>query len=81
MAAEPEQGGAGDAAVPPPSERVHLPEPSYLPVAVALGITLAVVGVVISLVVTAIGLLITVIATVRWIRLSRSEMAELPLEH
>jgi cytochrome c oxidase subunit IV len=66
---------------PPPGEPVHLPGPSYLPVLTALGITLALVGVVISWVVTAIGLVIAVIAVVRWIRETREEISELPLEH
>jgi hypothetical protein len=66
---------------PPPGEPVHLPGPSYLPVLTALGITLALVGVVISWVVSAIGLVIAVIAVVRWIRETREEISELPLEH
>ena len=66
---------------PPPGEPVHLPGPSYLPVLTALGIALALVGVVISWVVSAIGLVITVIAVVRWIRETREDISELPLEH
>jgi hypothetical protein len=62
-------------------EAIHLPGPSYLPVVVAVGITLAVVGVVLFPVVAVIGLVITVIAVVRWIRETRGEMSELPLEH
>ena len=69
------------AALPPPSEEVHLPEPSYLPVLVALGLTLALVGVVLTWVLTGIGAVIFVVAVVRWIRQTREEMAELPLEH
>ena len=67
--------------LPPPSEEVHLPEPSYLPAIVALGLTLALVGVVLTWVITGIGVIITVVACVRWIRQTREEMAELPLEH
>ena len=70
-----------DGAVPPPGEQIHLPDPSYLPVIVAAGTTIAVVGVVINFALAAIGLLITVVATVRWVRQTRAEMAELPLEH
>ena len=66
---------------PPPGEPVHLPGPSYLPVLTALGIALALVGVVISWVVSAIGLVIAVIAVVRWIRETREDISELPLEH
>ena len=67
--------------LPPPSEEVHLPEPSYLPALVALGITLALVGVVLTWFLTALGGVIFLVATVRWIRQTREEMAELPLEH
>ena len=66
---------------PRPGEPVHLPGPSYLPVLTALGITLAIVGVVISWVVTGVGAVIAVIAVVRWIRETREDISELPLEH
>jgi hypothetical protein len=71
----------GNGTLSPPAEEVHLPEPSYLPVVLALGITIAVVGVVLSLVLAALGLILTVVVIVLWIRQTREEMAELPLEH
>ncbi len=67
--------------VPAATEQVHLPGPSYLPVVVAAGVTLAVVGVVISFFVLALGLIITVVGIVRWVRETREDMAELPREH
>ena len=83
MATEPNGNGAapGQEVVPPASEELHLPGPSYLPVLTALGITLALVGVVVSTVIVAIGLIITLVSVVRWVRETREEMAELPLEH
>lgn len=78
MADEAEQP---EGALPPPSEEIHLPEPSYLPVLVALGITIVVVGVIMSWVVVAAGAIIFLVALVRWIRQTREEMAQLPLEH
>jgi Cytochrome c oxidase subunit IV len=66
---------------PPAGEPVHLPGPSYLPVLTAVGITLALVGVVISWVVTVIGGVIALFAVVRWIRETREDISELPLEH
>ena len=63
------------------SEQVHLPGPSFLPVIVAAGITIALVGVVHNLVLAAIGLLIAIGAIIRWIRETRSEIADLPLDH
>jgi type IV secretory pathway TrbD component len=62
-------------------EAIHLPGPSYLPVATAFGLSIAVVGVVLSWVIVGIGLVIAVIAIWRWIGETRRETAELPLEH
>lgn len=67
--------------VPPPGEPIHLPDPSYLPVIVAAGTTIALVGVVLNWVVFGIGLAITVVAIVRWARDTREDIAQLPLEH
>jgi Flp pilus assembly protein TadB len=65
----------------PAGEAIHLPGPSYLPVITAFGVTIALVGVLLSWVLVAIGVVIAVIGIVRWIRETREEMAELPLEH
>jgi hypothetical protein len=70
-----------EGALPPPTEEIHLPEPSYLPVVLAFGVTIAVVGVVFTWVMVVIGLLIAAIALFRWIKQTRSEMSELPLGH
>ena len=67
--------------VQPAGEPVHLPEPSYLPALVGLGITLALVGVVVNWALFGAGVLITVYCVARWIRQTRSEIADLPLEH
>ena len=75
------EDGPDRAQPPAPTEEVHLPGPSYLPIVVAFGTTLILVGVVISAVVLAIGVIITLVAIVRWVRETREEMAELPLEH
>ena len=70
-----------DGPVPPPGEPIHLPEPSYLPVLVAAGTTIALIGVVLNWLIFGIGMAIAIVASVRWIRQTRAEMAELPLEH
>ena len=67
--------------VPPPGEAIHLPGPSYLPVLTALGIAIALVGIVITWPLVAIGVVIALIAVVRWIRDTRQDISELPLEH
>jgi hypothetical protein len=70
-----------DGQLPAPSEAVHLPGPSYLPVLTAFGITLALVGLVITWIVCGIGVLIATVAVTRWIRETRQDISELPLEH
>jgi hypothetical protein len=70
-----------DPTVQPPAEAIHMPEPSYLPATLALGITIALVGILTWLPVIIIGLIIVVWVLVRWIRSARAEMADLPLEH
>ena len=68
-------------ALAPPSEEIHLPEPAYTPVVLAFGVTIIVVGVVLTWVMVVIGALIALVALFRWIRQTREEMADLPLEH
>ncbi len=64
-----------------PGEAIHLPGPSYQPVVVAFGLTLAVTGVVLFPVVAVIGGVISLVALIGWIRDTRREISELPLEH
>ena len=76
-----EQLHSGGPEAPPAGEAIHLPGPSYLPVLTAAGITLTVVSVVISWILVALGVLITVVVVWRWIRETRRDVSELPLEH
>jgi hypothetical protein len=71
----------GGPEAPPAGEAVHLPGPTYLPVITAAGVAIAVVGVVIWWVLVVIGVVVTVVAIWRWIRDTRRDMADLPLEH
>jgi hypothetical protein len=64
-----------------PTEEIHLPEPSYLPAVMALGITLMITGIVIGLPFIIVGAIFFVVTLVRWIRQTREEMGQLPLEH
>jgi hypothetical protein len=66
--------------VPPAGEEIHLPGPSILPLLTALGITLALVGITTFIELTIIGGLISLYAVVRWIKETRSEIDELPLD-
>jgi hypothetical protein len=70
-----------DAHVPPPAEAIHMPEPSYLPVALAFGVLVTLVGLILTFVISAIGLVIVLAVLFRWIGQARAEMTELPLEH
>ena len=70
-----------EGALPPPSEQIHLPDPSFLAPVMAFGITLMIVGVVLSIWMVIIGAILFLVTLVRWIRQTREEMAELPLEH
>lgn len=77
MADEPLHNGD----VPPAGEAIHLPDPSYLPVIVAAGTTVVLVGVVVNWWIFGLGLAVTVVAIARWVGQTREEMAELPLDH
>jgi hypothetical protein len=66
---------------PPAGEEIHLPGPTILPFACAVGITLIVIGTTIGLYLSIVGLIITVWAIVRWIRDTRRDVAALPEEH
>jgi len=69
-----------DPELPPVGEEIHLPGPSILPVLTALGITLALVGVTTFIELTFIGGLLTIYCLVRWIKDTRGEIDELPLD-
>ena len=69
-----------DPEVPPVGEEIHLPGPSVLPILTALGVTLTVVGITTFIELTIIGGLLTVFCLIRWIKDTRSEINELPLD-
>lgn len=70
-----------DPMVAPTAEAIHMPEPSYMPFVLALGITITLVGVLLGLPLVIIGAVISLTVIVRWIRSARAEMADLPLDH
>ena len=84
MAAE-ETGGdrepAREEVIPAASEVVHLPGPTYLPVVVGFGLALAISGIVLNWILVGIGLVIFLISTYLWVRDTRRDISELPLEH
>jgi hypothetical protein len=66
---------------PPAGEEIHLPGPSIIPFACALGITLLVVGTTVSFVFLIIGAVVFIVTVVIWIRDTRRDVASLPEEH
>lgn len=69
-----------DPEIPPAGEEIHLPGPSILPLLTAVGVTLALVGVTTMLWLSAIGVLLTIGCLWRWIKDTRHEIDELPLD-
>lgn len=70
-----------DPEIPPTGEEIHLPGSSILPLLTAIGITLAVVGITTSLILIVGGCVLTIFCVIRWIRDTRREVNELPLDH
>ncbi len=69
-----------DPEIPPVGEEIHLPGPSILPLLTAVGITLALVGVTTYIELTVIGVLLTILCIWRWVKDTRHEIDELPLD-
>jgi hypothetical protein len=70
-----------DDKVPPSGEDIHLPGPSVLPLLVAIGITLILIGLTLSWYVSIFGVILFVISTGIWVRDTRRDIDELPEEH
>ncbi|MCW3056049.1 MAG: hypothetical protein JWO21_18 [Solirubrobacterales bacterium] len=65
---------------PPVGEEIHLPGPSILPVLTAIGITLVLIGVTTFVELTIAGGILAIVCAVRWIKDTRHEIDELPLD-
>jgi hypothetical protein len=65
---------------PPVGEEIHLPSPSVVPALTAVGITLTLVGITTFIELTVAGALLTVGCVVRWIKDTRRDVDELPLD-
>ena len=70
-----------DPEVPPPGEEIHLPGGSIQPVLLTVGITVALVGVTTTIFLVIAGAILTVAVIIVWIRDTRRDIDELPLEH
>jgi hypothetical protein len=67
--------------IPPAGEEIHLPGPSIQPLLLALGITIALLGTTIFFPFVIAGGILSLWVIVAWIRSTRREMDELPLDH
>ncbi len=65
---------------PPVGEEIHLPAPTVVPALTAIGITLTLVGLTTFIEFTVAGALLTLGCVVSWVRSSRAEVDELPLD-
>ena len=70
-----------DRPVPPAGEEIHLPGGSAQPVLLAIGITVALLGVTLGPLIWIPGVIFTLAILVAWIRDARREYEHLPLEH
>jgi hypothetical protein len=69
-----------DPELPPVGEEIHLPGPTILPLLTALGVTLLLVGLTTFVELSVAGGVLTLVCAVRWIKDTRREIDELPLD-
>ena len=67
-----------DPQLPPVGEEIHVSKPSIMPLLLAAGLAVALVGVTISLILVIGGGALSLAVAYRWIRSTRSEFDELP---
>ena len=70
-----------DRPAPPAGEEIHLPGPSIQPILLAAAITVALVGVTTSIILVIAGGVVSIAVIYRWIRDTKRDVDELPLEH
>jgi hypothetical protein len=67
--------------VPPAGEEIHLPGPSIQPLLLAFGITIAIVGITTFFALVVAGVVLSIGTIAVWIRDTRREIDELPVDH
>jgi hypothetical protein len=67
--------------VAPAGEEIHLPGGSIQPVLLTVGITMSIVGVTTYVFISIAGVILSLCVIVAWIRNTRRDIDELPLEH
>ena len=66
---------------PPVGEEIHLPGPSVLPVLIALAMILLLLGLTGKWYLSVAGVVLLLVCAVRWIRDTRRDIRDLPVEH
>ena len=66
---------------PPTGEEIHLPGPTPIPALMAAGIACALVGITVNWLLTILGGVLVIVLAIVWIRDTRRDVGELPLEH
>ena len=69
-----------DPPVPPGGEEIHLPGASIQPLLLAVGITLALVGITLGRFILVSGVILAVWVTIRWIADTRRDINALPVD-
>jgi mannose/fructose/N-acetylgalactosamine-specific phosphotransferase system component IID len=66
---------------PPAGESIHLPGGTILPLTLAIGVTMAVVGSTIGIEWSLLGVIVFLVSLYKWIQEVRHEIDHLPDEH
>jgi Flp pilus assembly protein TadB len=66
---------------PPAGEEIHMPASSIIPLVNAAGLALTIVSLTMNHLLTVLGGVVFVISTIVWIRDTRRDIADLPLDH
>jgi hypothetical protein len=66
---------------PPAGEEIHMPAPSIIPLVNAAGLALTIVSLTMNHLLTVFGGVVFVLSTIIWIRDTRRDIADLPLDH
>ncbi len=70
-----------DPPVPPAGEEIHLPGPSLQPLLLAVGITMALLGVTMGMFFLVSGVVLSLWVIVRWVADTRRDINALPADH
>ena len=66
---------------PPAGEEIHMPASSIIPLVNAAGLALTIVSLTMNHLLTVLGGVVFVISAIIWIRDTRRDIADLPLDH